>query len=224
MDPMAEQRQVPLPGLEDLAADAPTEPAPVGGPGRQARSPRPDVRQLAVLPPLAVAGAQLHRRLARASSPSPRWRRSVADESSPEAAIGLVMSARIVPGFFLGATSGVIADRFDRKKLMVGCNIGRAVVLVCLPFVDTVVRPGVRLAAAGVLHAAVDAGQGGVGPEPGAARPPHHRQLAVPRRGLRHHAARRRHLLGAGIGVEGARRHRRAWTTSRPTRWPSRST
>ena len=62
----------------------------------------------------------------------------VADESSPEAAIGLVMSARIVPGFFLGATSGVIADRFDRKKLMVGCNIGRAAVLVCLPFVDTV--------------------------------------------------------------------------------------
>ena len=49
------------------------------------------------------------------------------------------MSARIVPGFFLGATSGVVADRFDRKKLMVGCNIGRAVVLVCLPFVDTVV-------------------------------------------------------------------------------------
>ena len=49
------------------------------------------------------------------------------------------MSARIVPGFFLGATSGVFADRFDRKKLMVGCNIGRAVVLVCLPFVDTVV-------------------------------------------------------------------------------------
>ena len=63
----------------------------------------------------------------------------VAEESSPEAAIGLVMSARIVPGFFLGATSGVFADRFDRKKLMVGCNVGRAVVLVCLPFVDTVV-------------------------------------------------------------------------------------
>ena len=30
---MAEQRQVPLPGLEDLAADAPTEPAPVVGQG-----------------------------------------------------------------------------------------------------------------------------------------------------------------------------------------------
>ena len=37
-----------------------------------------------------------------------------------------------------------------------------------------------------VLHAAVDAGQGGVGPEPRAARPPHHRQLALAGRGLRH--------------------------------------
>ena len=36
------------------------------------------------------------------------------------------------------------------------------------------------------------AGQGGVGPEPGAARPPHHRQLAVARRRLRHLPARRR--------------------------------
>jgi hypothetical protein len=31
-----------------------------------------------------------------------------------------------VPGFFLGAASGVVADRFDRKKVMVVCNIGRA--------------------------------------------------------------------------------------------------
>lgn len=57
---------------------------------------------------------------------------------SPEAAVGLVMSARIVPGLFLGAASGVIADRFDRKRVMVTCDIGRAAVLVTLPFVDTV--------------------------------------------------------------------------------------
>src|SRR5690606_13790185 len=56
----------------------------------------------------------------------------------PEASVGLVMSARIVPGFFLGAASGVVADRFDRKKVMVYCNIGRAGVLVLLPFVDSV--------------------------------------------------------------------------------------
>ena len=56
----------------------------------------------------------------------------------PEAAVGLVMSARIVPGFFLGPAAGVFADRFDRKRLMVTCDIGRALVLVSLPFVDTV--------------------------------------------------------------------------------------
>lgn len=57
---------------------------------------------------------------------------------SPEAAVGVVMAARIVPGLFLGAASGVIADRFDRKRVMVTCDIGRAAVLVTLPFVDTV--------------------------------------------------------------------------------------
>lgn len=62
----------------------------------------------------------------------------------PEAAIGLVMSARIVPGFFLGPAAGVFADRFDRKRLMVMCDIGRAMVLATLPFVDTV--PGLIVA------------------------------------------------------------------------------
>ncbi len=58
--------------------------------------------------------------------------------SRPEAAIGLVMSARIVPGFFLGPAAGVFADRFDRKRLMIMCDLGRAAVLASLPFVDTV--------------------------------------------------------------------------------------
>ncbi len=62
----------------------------------------------------------------------------------PEAAIGLVMSARIVPGFFLGPAAGVFADRFDRKRLMVMCDIGRALVLATLPFVDTI--PGLIVA------------------------------------------------------------------------------
>src|SRR3546814_2820359 len=52
----------------------------------------------------------------------------------PEAAVGLVMSARIVPGFFLGPAAGVFADSFDRKRLMVMCDVGRALVLASLPF------------------------------------------------------------------------------------------
>ncbi len=53
-------------------------------------------------------------------------------------AIGLVLAARIGPGFFLAPVAGLFADRIDRKKLMVVCLIGRAVVLVMLPFVDSI--------------------------------------------------------------------------------------
>ncbi|MGI8794598.1 MAG: MFS transporter [Acidimicrobiales bacterium] len=58
--------------------------------------------------------------------------------SSPEAAIGLVLSARMVPGFFLGPVAGVLVDRLDRKRVMVVCDIGRGLVLATLPWVDTV--------------------------------------------------------------------------------------
>lgn len=52
----------------------------------------------------------------------------------PEAAISLVMVARMVPGFLLGPVGGVIADRIDRKRLMVICDLGRAAVVATLPF------------------------------------------------------------------------------------------
>ena len=58
--------------------------------------------------------------------------------SSPEAAIGLVLSARLVPGFFLSTIGGVLVDRWDRKKVLVVCDIGRGLVLATLPWVDTV--------------------------------------------------------------------------------------
>ena len=52
-------------------------------------------------------------------------------------AVSLVMMARVVPGFFLATVGGVIVDRFDRRKVMVVCDIGRACLLVLLPFVDS---------------------------------------------------------------------------------------
>lgn len=58
--------------------------------------------------------------------------------SSPEAAIALVMSARLIPGFFFSQFAGVLVDRWDRKKVMVCCDIGRGLVLATLPFIDTV--------------------------------------------------------------------------------------
>ncbi|MGZ8735061.1 MAG: MFS transporter [Acidimicrobiia bacterium] len=51
-------------------------------------------------------------------------------------AVSLVVGVRMVPGFFLAPVGGVIVDRFDRRKVMVVCDVGRAVLLVLLPFID----------------------------------------------------------------------------------------
>src|SRR6202022_4444332 len=53
------------------------------------------------------------------------------------AAVSLVMVARVVPGFFLATVGGVIVDRFDRRRVMVACDFGRAGLLAVLPFVDS---------------------------------------------------------------------------------------
>ena len=40
------------------------------------------------------------------------------------AAVSLVMVTRVVPGFFLGTVGGVVIDRFDRRTVMVLCDVG----------------------------------------------------------------------------------------------------
>ena len=57
---------------------------------------------------------------------------------SEGAALSLVLVARIAPGFFFGPIAGVLVDRWDRKKVMVRCDLGRAAVMIALPFVDTI--------------------------------------------------------------------------------------
>ena len=59
-------------------------------------------------------------------------------QGSPEAAIALVMSARMIPGFFLASVGGVLVDRWDRRKVMFACDVGRGLTLATLPWVDTV--------------------------------------------------------------------------------------
>src|SRR6187200_1920086 len=122
---MAEQRQVPLPGLEPVGDDAPTETAPaVGSPGDK---PGLHVRMFG-------SSQFFHLWLTQVASSIGDWLGFLAiaalaatiSEKNPAASVGLVMSARIVPGFFLGPASGVVADRFDRKRVMVVCDIGRA--------------------------------------------------------------------------------------------------
>ena len=50
--------------------------------------------------------------------------------------IGVVMTARVLPGFFVGPLAGVVADRWDRRKTMIGADVIRALVIFSLPFFE----------------------------------------------------------------------------------------
>ena len=52
-------------------------------------------------------------------------------------AIAGVFIARLLPAVFLGPIAGVIADRFDRRKLMVTADIFRAGLYISIPIVNT---------------------------------------------------------------------------------------
>jgi dTMP kinase len=56
---------------------------------------------------------------------------------SNAAALSLVMVARMLPGFLLAPVVGALVDRLDRKQVMVLSDLGRAGLLVLLPFVDS---------------------------------------------------------------------------------------
>lgn len=47
--------------------------------------------------------------------------------------VGVVMTARVLPGFFVGPLAGVIADRWDRRRTMVIADVIRAVIIFSLP-------------------------------------------------------------------------------------------
>src|SRR5262245_19068060 len=51
-------------------------------------------------------------------------------------AVGLVMTARMLPGFLLAPIGGALVDRWNRKIVMVTCDIGRAGLLALIPFFD----------------------------------------------------------------------------------------
>ncbi len=51
------------------------------------------------------------------------------------AAVSLVVAVRMLPGFFLGTLGGVIVDRFDRRRVMVVCDVARVGLVCLLPFV-----------------------------------------------------------------------------------------
>jgi len=53
--------------------------------------------------------------------------------STANYAIAGVFIARLLPAVFLGPIAGVIADRFDRRKLMVSCDIVRTALYISIP-------------------------------------------------------------------------------------------
>ena len=52
-------------------------------------------------------------------------------------AVGGVLLFRVVPGLFFGPFAGVLADRFDRRRLMVSADIARAVLIATIPWVHS---------------------------------------------------------------------------------------
>ncbi len=58
--------------------------------------------------------------------------------SNSATAVGFVMIARMLPGFLFAPIGGALIDRWNRKAVMVTCDIGRAALLVTLPFWENI--------------------------------------------------------------------------------------
>lgn len=61
----------------------------------------------------------------------------VHDLTGDAVAVGFALGLRAIPWFTLGPIAGVIADRVDRRLMMVVCDVARAGLVVLLPFTDT---------------------------------------------------------------------------------------
>ncbi len=49
-------------------------------------------------------------------------------------AVGGMLAFRIVPALFSGSVAALVSDRFDRRKLMIGCDLSRAAIILAAPF------------------------------------------------------------------------------------------
>ncbi len=55
-----------------------------------------------------------------------------------EFAVAAALLARLAPALFFGPVAGVIVDRWNRKRVMVLCDLGRGTLLALLPFVESI--------------------------------------------------------------------------------------
>ena len=51
-------------------------------------------------------------------------------------ALGAVMAARVIPAMLLGPIAGVFVDRWNRKRVLIGADIGRGIVMALIPFTN----------------------------------------------------------------------------------------
>ncbi|HEX2051757.1 MAG TPA: dTMP kinase [Actinomycetota bacterium] len=120
-----------------------------GGPIQQAPQHRPDLRAVGSEPDAgyrALFRNRNFRRLFAAQSVSSLgdWIgviaiALIADDLAQDVGVGAVMMARVIPGFIAGPVAGVIADRYDRKRVMVLADAARAVIIFSLPFFESFV-------------------------------------------------------------------------------------
>jgi dTMP kinase len=64
---------------------------------------------------------------------------ALANNVSSGTGVGLVMVSRMLPGLVLAPIGGALVDRWNRRVVMVTCDIGRALLLVALPFWNSLV-------------------------------------------------------------------------------------
>lgn len=55
-----------------------------------------------------------------------------------EFAVAAILFARLAPALFFGPLAGVLIDRWDRKKVMVSCDLARAGLILILPFLGSI--------------------------------------------------------------------------------------
>ena len=63
---------------------------------------------------------------------------SLAEELAGSGGVVLALTSRILPGLFFAAIGGVVADRLNRKHVMVAVEVGRAGLILSLAFVHSI--------------------------------------------------------------------------------------
>jgi dTMP kinase len=66
-------------------------------------------------------------------------REILGDTRAAAFALGAIMAARVIPSMILGPVAGVFVDRWNRKRVLIGADIGRGIVMAMIPFTDEII-------------------------------------------------------------------------------------